>query len=41
LETVCLEDWERDEMMELAQDHNQWQALVLALLNVQILLPQC
>jgi hypothetical protein len=27
--------------MELAQDHVQWQALVLAVLNLGVLLPQC
>jgi hypothetical protein len=27
--------------MELAQDHVQWQALVLAVLNLLVLLPQC
>jgi hypothetical protein len=27
--------------MELAQDHVQWRALVLAVLNLGVLLPQC
>jgi hypothetical protein len=26
--------------MELAQDHVQWQALVLAVLNLRVLLPE-
>jgi hypothetical protein len=36
-ETGC----EDGEWMELAQDRVQWQALVLALFNILILLPQC
>jgi len=27
--------------MELAEDHVQWQALVLAVLNLEVLLPSC
>jgi hypothetical protein len=38
LREICCEDvrW-----MELAQDSVQWQALVLAVLNLRALLPQC
>ena len=28
-----------DRWMELAQDHDQWQALVLVVLNLRVLLP--
>jgi hypothetical protein len=35
-EIVC----EDGRWMELAQDHVQWQALVLVVLNLQVLLPQ-
>jgi hypothetical protein len=35
--TVC----EDERWMELAHDNIQWQALVLAVLNLQILLQQC
>jgi hypothetical protein len=37
LEEICCED---GRWMELAQDCVQWQALVLAVLNLQVLLPQ-
>jgi hypothetical protein len=36
-ETGC----ENGRWMELAQDRVQWQALVLAVLNLLVLLPQC
>jgi uncharacterized integral membrane protein len=32
---------EDDRCMELAQVRGQWQALVLAVLNLLVLLPQC
>jgi hypothetical protein len=40
--TDLMEIGYEDEMwMELAQDRVQWQALVLAVLNLRVLLPQC
>jgi hypothetical protein len=39
---ICLRDtgYEDGRWMELAQDHVQWQALVLAVLNLQVLLSE-
>jgi hypothetical protein len=33
--------YEDGRWMELAQDHVQWQVLVLVVLNLLVLLPQC